>query len=55
VDPLDGTKEFLKGTNEFTVNVALMQSRLLVFGVVHAPALSSYIYGMRNGIVATGW
>jgi 3'(2'), 5'-bisphosphate nucleotidase len=48
VDPLDGTKEFLKGTNEFTVNVALIQSGLPVLGVVHAPALSLTYYGMRN-------
>jgi 3'(2'), 5'-bisphosphate nucleotidase len=48
VDPLDGTKEFLKGTNEFTVNVALMQDGLPVLGVVHAPALSRTYYGGRN-------
>ena len=48
VDPLDGTKEFLKGTNEFTVNVALMEAGLPILGVVHAPALSLTYYGMRN-------
>jgi 3'(2'), 5'-bisphosphate nucleotidase len=48
VDPLDGTKEFLKGTKEFTVNVALMDGGLPVLGVVHAPALSLTYYGMRN-------
>ena len=48
VDPLDGTKEFLKGTNEFTVNVALMEAKLPVLGVVHAPALSLTYYGVRN-------
>jgi 3'(2'), 5'-bisphosphate nucleotidase len=48
VDPLDGTKEFLKGTNEFTVNVALIEAGLPVLGVVHAPALSLTYYGMRN-------
>lgn len=48
VDPLDGTKEFLKGTNEFTVNVALMEAGLLVLGVVHAPALGLTYYGGRN-------
>ena len=48
VDPLDGTKEFLKGTNEFTVNVALMEDRLPVLGVVHAPALSLTYYGGRD-------
>ena len=48
VDPLDGTKEFLKGTKEFTVNVALMEAGLPILGVVHAPALSLTYYGMRN-------
>jgi 3'(2'), 5'-bisphosphate nucleotidase len=48
VDPLDGTKEFLKGTNEFTVNIALMEAELPVLGVVHAPALSLTYYGVRN-------
>jgi 3'(2'), 5'-bisphosphate nucleotidase len=39
VDPLDGTKEFLKGTGEFTVNIALVEQGRPVIGVVHAPAL----------------
>lgn len=39
VDPLDGTKEFIKGTREFTVNVALVQGGRPILGVVHAPAL----------------
>lgn len=39
VDPLDGTKEFLKGTGEFTVNVALVKEGRPILGVVHAPAL----------------
>src|ERR1700736_6549769 len=39
VDPLDGTKEFLKGTNEFTVNLALIDDGEPMMGVVHAPAL----------------
>jgi 3'(2'), 5'-bisphosphate nucleotidase len=48
VDPLDGTKEFLKGTDEFTVNIALMKEGLPVLGVVHAPALGLTYYGIRN-------
>src|SRR6266513_2582522 len=48
VDPLDGTKEFVKRTNEFTVNVALMQARLPILDVVHAPALNLTYYGGRN-------
>ncbi len=38
VDPLDGTKEFLKGLGEFTVNVALVRNGKPVLGVVYAPA-----------------
>lgn len=37
VDPLDGTKEFVKGTGEFTVNVALIEGGRPVLGVVHHP------------------
>ena len=48
VDPLDGTKEFVKKTNEFTVNIALMKERLAVLGVVHAPALNLTYYGGRG-------
>ena len=44
VDPLDGTKEFLKATGEFTVNIALIENRRPVLGVVHAPALNVNYY-----------
>jgi 3'(2'), 5'-bisphosphate nucleotidase len=44
VDPLDGTKEFLKRTNEFTVNIALVEDGRLVLGVVYAPALDITYY-----------
>jgi len=39
VDPLDGTREFLGPTGEFTVNIALVEGGRPVCGVVHAPAL----------------
>ena len=39
VDPLDGTKEFVKRNDEFTVNIALIADRRPVLGVIHAPAL----------------
>ena len=48
VDPLDGTKEFVKRTNEFTVNIALVESRQPILGVVHAPALKLTYSGLRN-------
>lgn len=38
VDPLDGTKEFIKRNGEFTVNIALIQHRTPILGVVYAPA-----------------
>ena len=39
VDPLDGTKEFIRHSDEFTVNIALIEDRRPVLGVVYAPAL----------------
>ncbi|WP_210545478.1 3'(2'),5'-bisphosphate nucleotidase CysQ [Rhodoferax sp. PAMC 29310] len=44
VDPLDGTKEFLKRNGEFTVNIALVQQGVPVAGVVCAPALGQLFY-----------
>jgi len=45
VDPLDGTKEFLKKNGEFTVNIALIEHGRPVFGVVGAPALGEIFWG----------
>lgn len=39
VDPIDGTKEFIKRNDEFTLNLALVEDGVPVFGIVHAPAL----------------
>ena len=39
VDPLDGTKEFIKRRGEFTVNIALVENGVPTLGVVYAPAL----------------
>ena len=39
IDPLDGTKEFIKKSGEFTLNVALIENGVPVIGIVHAPAL----------------
>src|SRR4051812_8501025 len=51
VDPLDGTKEFLKRNDEFTVNIALIQGGVPVAGVVFAPALGQ-LYAGGAGIGA---
>ena len=45
VDPLDGTKEFIAGTEEFTVNVALIEQGRVVFGVVGIPATGQCYFG----------
>ena len=45
VDPLDGTREFIKRNGEFTVNVALVRDHRAVLGVVAAPVLQLQYYG----------
>ncbi|MBW7849532.1 MAG: 3'(2'),5'-bisphosphate nucleotidase CysQ [Rhodospirillales bacterium] len=49
VDPLDGTKEFVKRNGEFTVNIALVEHGMPVLGVVHAPALGRTFAGSVPG------
>jgi len=49
VDPLDGTKEFLKRNGEFTVNVALVENGKPVMGVVYAPALELLYFATPEG------
>ena len=48
VDPLDGTKEFIKKNGEFTVNIALIEYGVPTFGVVHAPVLEKTYVGAKN-------
>lgn len=48
IDPLDGTKEFIKKNSEFTVNIALIQHGKPTFGVVYAPALKTLYVGDIN-------
>lgn len=45
VDPLDGTKEFIKKNGEFTVNIALIEGNAPVLGVVYVPATGVVYYG----------
>lgn len=50
VDPLDGTKEFIKKNGEFTVNIALIHNGQPVLGVVYAPALNAtWVGDMAQG------
>jgi len=51
IDPLDGTKEFIKRNGEFTVNIALIEGHVAVMGVVYAPALQ-VLYCAAKGLGA---
>ncbi len=46
VDPLDGTREFIAGRNEYTINIALMTDRTPVLGIICAPALRDFWWGI---------
>jgi 3'(2'), 5'-bisphosphate nucleotidase len=48
VDPLDGTKEFIKKNDEFTVNIALIENSKPVIGVIYAPALNVLYFSERK-------
>ncbi len=49
VDPLDGTKEFINKSNEFTTNIALIHNNKPIFGVVYAPAMQKFWVGQNYG------
>ncbi len=48
IDPLDGTKEFVKRNGEFTVNIALIEKHTSVFGVVHVPVQGKTYLGCEG-------
>ena len=49
VDPLDGTREFIKRNGEFTVNIALIQNHKSIIGVIHVPVLDVDYYSWLDG------
>lgn len=49
VDALDGTREFIRGGNDFTVNIALVAARAPVMGVIVAPAFDTSWYAYAGG------
>ncbi|MCX7862675.1 MAG: 3'(2'),5'-bisphosphate nucleotidase CysQ [Bacteroidales bacterium] len=48
IDPLDGTKEFINKNDEFTVNIALIEAKKPVIGVVYAPACEILYFASEN-------
>jgi 3'(2'), 5'-bisphosphate nucleotidase len=49
VDPLDGTREFIAGRDEYTINIALMTDGAPLFGIICAPALGDLWRGIVGG------
>ncbi len=54
VDPLDGTLEFIKGSGDFTVNIALMHNHQPILGVIYAP-YSGDLYAAHGPGTAIKW
>lgn len=48
VDPIDGTKEFIKRNGEFTVNIALIENQKTVLGVIYVPALGDLYFSTKE-------
>lgn len=48
VDPLDGTRDFVNRTDEFSINIALINDNEPVFGVIYAPLLKELFYGLKG-------
>lgn len=48
VDPIDGTRAFIRGAKDFTVNIALMHNAVPVMGVIYAPMLDVCYYALRG-------
>lgn len=48
IDPLDGTKEFIKKNGEFTVNIGLICNNIPIIGIVYAPVLKKIYYGKKG-------
>jgi|RhiMetdeSRZDD1v2_1073273.scaffolds.fasta_scaffold217344_2 3'(2'), 5'-bisphosphate nucleotidase len=53
VDPLDGTKGFIKGRREFTINIGLIEARRPAFGLIFAPALADFYVTLGPHSAAT--
>ncbi|MCF2444298.1 3'(2'),5'-bisphosphate nucleotidase CysQ [Dyadobacter sp. CY345] len=52
VDPLDGTKEFISCNGEFTINIALIQDRIPVLGIIYIPVTNTMYYANQE---TGGW
>jgi 3'(2'), 5'-bisphosphate nucleotidase len=49
IDPLDGTKDFISRSGEFSVNIALIKNNKSILGVINAPTLNKTYYAQKDG------
>jgi 3'(2'),5'-bisphosphate nucleotidase len=54
VDPLDGTRDFVRGGNDFTVNIALIEGRQPVFGLIYVPVSGRLYFTPAHGEAVSG-
>lgn len=48
IDPLDGTKEFLEGNGEFSINIALIEKHQAVMGIIYQPTTQDYFFAVQH-------
>ena len=48
IDPLDGTKHYLQGNNNFCINIALIQKNQSILGLIYSPIFNNVFYAFRN-------
>ncbi len=48
IDPIDGTKEFINKTNDFTINIALIENNFPTLGVIYLPAFDILYFALKN-------
>jgi len=48
IDPLDGTREFIAKTNDFSINVALIENNIAVLGIIYAPVFDTLYFAEKN-------
>jgi 3'(2'), 5'-bisphosphate nucleotidase len=48
VDPLDGTREFIAKTDDFSINVALVENNIPILGIIYAPVFDVSYYAIKN-------
>lgn len=48
VDPLDGTREFIAKTDDFSINIALIENHVPILGVIYAPVFDVFYFAVKN-------